>query len=137
MPLARPAGCRNVESSPSALHFRMRSLGWSVKKMLPCASIVDPSVKPKPPASFSNLAPGATTLGPVSLVLACIVTLRASFAPRALFTKPYSSEPASCPLDHLRPATWCARHYCGRDRSMECAQRSGPDGGVHTRLLGA
>ena len=35
MPLARPAGCRNVESLPSTLHFMMRSLGWSVKKTLP------------------------------------------------------------------------------------------------------
>ena len=61
MPLARPAGCRNVESLPSTLHFRMRSFGWSVKKTLPSASHVGPSVNSKSPASFSSLAPGAIT----------------------------------------------------------------------------
>src|SRR4051812_34917741 len=61
-PLDRPHGCRKVLSLPSVLHFRMRSLGWSVKKTLPSASAAGPSVKAKSPASFSNLAPGAIRL---------------------------------------------------------------------------
>jgi hypothetical protein len=59
IPLLRPAGWRKVVSLPSTLHFRMRSLGWSVKKTLPAASAVGPSVKAKPSASFSTWAPGA------------------------------------------------------------------------------
>ena len=34
-------------------------MGWSVKKTLPAASAVGPSVKEKSPASFSTVAPGA------------------------------------------------------------------------------
>src|SRR5688500_17919015 len=59
IPLLRPAGWRNVERVPSTLHFRIRSLGWSVKKTFPAASAVGPSVKEKSPASFSTVAPGA------------------------------------------------------------------------------
>jgi len=40
----------------------MRLFGWSVKKTLPLASHVGPSVKAKSPASFSSFAPGAITL---------------------------------------------------------------------------
>src|SRR5688572_27659857 len=65
MPLARPAGWRNVDSRPSVLHFRMRSLGWSVNSTFPSASHVGPSVNAKPPASFSTVASGATTRSPL------------------------------------------------------------------------
>src|SRR4030095_15576311 len=65
MPLARPAGWRNVDSWPSVLHFRMRSLGWSVNSTFPSGSHVGPSVNAKPPASFSTVASGATTRSPV------------------------------------------------------------------------
>src|SRR6266446_7815143 len=61
-PLARPHGCRKVESFPSVLHFRMRSLGWSVKKTFPCASQAGPSVNANPSASFCKLSPGAMIL---------------------------------------------------------------------------
>src|SRR5215472_9179899 len=50
-----------VESLPSTLHLRMRSLGWSVKKTFPSLSHAGPSVKEKSPASFWSDAPGAIT----------------------------------------------------------------------------
>ena len=59
MPLLRPAGCRKVESFPSRLHSRIRSLGWSVKNTLPAASAVGPSAKDSSPASLWTVAPGA------------------------------------------------------------------------------
>ena len=62
-PLARPAGWRNVDSLPSTLHSKMRSLGWSVKNTLPFASQAGPSVNANPSASFCNCAPGAAMGG--------------------------------------------------------------------------
>ena len=51
-----------VVSTPATLHSMIRSLGWSVKKILPLASQVGPSVNEKPLDSRSSLAPGAITL---------------------------------------------------------------------------
>src|SRR5271170_141882 len=62
IPLARPEGCMKVESTPSTLHSMMRLLFWSVKKTLPMASQVGPSVNEKSLESFSSFAPGAITL---------------------------------------------------------------------------
>src|SRR5580700_9477113 len=61
MPLARPDGCMKVERTPSTLHSIIRLLFWSVKKTLPLASQVGPSVNEKSLESFSSLASGATT----------------------------------------------------------------------------
>src|ERR1022692_549144 len=82
MPLARPEGCMKVESTPFTLHSMMRLLFWSVKKTLPLASQVGPSVNEKSLESFSSFAPGATTLcaeaptneaanAPTTIAIAC------------------------------------------------------------------
>src|ERR1039458_6965497 len=62
IPLARPEGCRKVDRTPSTLHSMIRLLFWSVKKTLPLASQVGPSVNENSPESFSSLASGAITL---------------------------------------------------------------------------
>src|ERR1035437_5591339 len=79
IPLARPAGSRNVDNLPSTLHFMMRLFGWSVKKTLPSLSHVGPSANWKSPESFSSFAPAAMTLL-VSAAMICAAANRAAVA---------------------------------------------------------
>src|SRR5688500_8081504 len=101
MPLARPAGSRNVDSRPSVLHFRMRSLGWSVNSTFPSGSHVGPSVNAKPPASFSTVASGATTRSPV---LDGIVGLTGASTTAGLSSET-QCYPASLPFSRLTDGT--------------------------------